>query len=166
MKVLAWNCRGLACALTVRTVRALVRNYRPNVLFLSKTKVMSSRYWNSLFRMGFSSWLQVPPIGFKGGLFVTWKQGFVLEPIRLDANHISCLVVSTPPLCSWMISCVYVPPSIQNRSGFWSKLTYLGNSFGGPWLLLGDFNAILSSSEKCGGRSFGSTSHLDFADFV
>jgi hypothetical protein len=28
---------------------------------------------------------------------VTWKQGFVLEPIQLDANHISCLVVSAPP---------------------------------------------------------------------
>jgi hypothetical protein len=47
--------------------------------------------------MGFSSWLQIPPDGFKGGLFVTWKQGFVLDPIQLDENHISCRVVSSPP---------------------------------------------------------------------
>jgi hypothetical protein len=65
-----------------------------------------------------------------------------------------------------MILCVDVPPSIQNHSGFWPKLTDLGNSFGGPWLLLGDFNAILSSTEKYGGRSLGSTSQLEFVDFV
>jgi hypothetical protein len=116
--------------------------------------------------MGFSSWLQIPPFGFKGGLFVTWKQGFVLDPIHLDENHISCRVVSSPPLSFWMISCVYAPPSIQSRSIFWSKLTDLGSSFDGPWLLLGDFNAILSSAEKCGGRSFGFASYFDFVDFV
>jgi hypothetical protein len=157
MKVLAWNCWGLACAPTIRTIRAIVRNYMPDILFLFETKVMSSRYWNSLFCMGFSSWLQVSPVGFKGALFMTWKQGFVLKPIQLDANQISCLVVSTPPLYSWMISCVDAPPFIQNHSGFWPKLTNLSNSFGGPWLMLRDFNAILSSTEKCGGRSLGST---------
>lgn len=33
-------------------------------------------------------------------------------------------------------------------------------------MILGDFNSILSSIEKCGGRDFGSSSHNDFADFV
>jgi hypothetical protein len=45
-------------------------------------------------------------------------------------------------------------------------LSNLGNSFGGVWLVLGDFNSILSSSEKSGGRDFGSTSHGNFANFV
>jgi hypothetical protein len=44
---------------------------------------------------------------------VTWKQGFVLEPIWLDENHISCHVIFAPPFCSWMILCVYAPPSIR-----------------------------------------------------
>jgi hypothetical protein len=65
-----------------------------------------------------------------------------------------------------MILCVYAPSSIQNRSGFWSKLIDLGNSFGGPWLLLGDFIVILSFIEKCGGRSLGSTFHLEFVDCI
>jgi hypothetical protein len=97
---------------------------------------------------------------------MTWKQGFVLEPIQLYENHISCRVVSDPSPYSWMISCVYAPLSVHSRSLFWSKLIDLGNSFSGPWLLLGDFNAILLTAEKCGGRSFGSSSHLDFVDFV
>ncbi|XP_059444796.1 uncharacterized protein LOC132176566 [Corylus avellana] len=166
MKVMAWNCRGLACAPTIRTLRALIRINRPDVLFLSETMVLSSRYWNSLFRMGFSSWLQVPPVRCRGGLFVTWKPGFSLEPIYLDQNQISCRVVSDPSPCSWLISCVYAPHSLQDRNTFWTNLTRVGSSFDGPWLLLGDFNAILSSADKRGGRSFGSPSHFDFVDFV
>jgi hypothetical protein len=116
--------------------------------------------------MGFSSWLQVPPVGSRGGLFVTWKLGFSSELLCLDQNHISCMVVSDPSPCSWLISCVYAPHTMQERNIFWANLTSLGSSFGGPWLLLGDFNAILSSVDKRGGRSFGSTSHFDFVDFV
>lgn len=97
---------------------------------------------------------------------MTWKQGFVLETIQLDQNHISYLVVADSPQRSWMISCVYAPHTLQCRSAFWSHLTNLDNSFGGARHLLGDFNAILSFADKCGGRSFGSTSHNDFSDFV
>jgi exonuclease III len=166
MKILAWNCRGLACAPTIHTLRALIRQHRPDVLFLSETKVLSSRFWISLSRLGFVSWLEVPPVGRSGGLFVTWKFGFTLDPVRLDQNHISCMVVSDPPLCSWLISCVYAPHTVHNRFALWSNLSELGNSVNGPWLLLGDFNAILSAADKCGGRSFGNASHLDFVDFV
>jgi exonuclease III len=60
MKIMGWNCMGLACAPTIRIIRAIVRIYIPDVLFFSETKVPSSRYWSSLFRMGFSSWLQIP----------------------------------------------------------------------------------------------------------
>jgi hypothetical protein len=114
MKIMAWNCRGLACAPSIHILRALIRFTRPDVLFLSETLVISLRYWNSLLSLGFSSWSQFPPVGHKRGLFVTWKTGFSLEPICIDQNHITCLVISDPPLSSWLISCVYAPHSLHN----------------------------------------------------
>jgi hypothetical protein len=42
----------------------------------------------------------------------------------------------------------------------------MGNSFGCPWLFLGDFNSILSPAEKFSGHPFGSLSHRHFEDFV
>jgi hypothetical protein len=55
---------------------------------------------------------------------------------------------------------------LQWRLDFWSFLSDLGTSFRGAWLLLGDFNSILSPSEKCGGHDFGSSSHNELTDFV
>jgi exonuclease III len=150
LKVMSWNCRGLARAPTIRALRAFIRNLRPDVLFLSETKVVASRFQASLLRLGFSSWLEVPPSGTRGGLFLTWKQGIVLDLFQMDQNHISCLVSSDTSASSWMISCIYAPHTSMLRSAFWSNLTALGASFGGPWLLLGDFNSILSPLRKVG----------------
>jgi exonuclease III len=65
-----------------------------------------------------------------------------------------------------MFSYVYAPHLISERSDFWTRMSELGNSIGGAWLLMGDFNSILFSSENSGGSSFGSPSHLEFLDFV
>jgi hypothetical protein len=63
MKLLAWICRGLARISTIRVLRALIRYHKLDLLFLSKTMVSSSRFQASLFGLGFSSWLEVPPVG-------------------------------------------------------------------------------------------------------
>jgi exonuclease III len=65
MKFLAWNCRGLARGPTTRALRALIRTHRPDLLFLSETKVPSIRYQPLLFGLGFMSWLEVSPVGLK-----------------------------------------------------------------------------------------------------
>jgi hypothetical protein len=166
MRVLSWNCRGLARAPTIRTLRALNRLHRPEIIFLSETKVHAQRIRFVLNQIGFPFWLQIPPIGSKGGLCIAWKYGVDIEPIQHDSNHISCLVYSDPPHSPWLLTCVYAPHTYQMRSDFWEFLSNIGNSFGGPWLLLGDFNSILSPAEKFGGRPFGSLSHRLFEDFV
>ena len=96
MKVLAWNCCGLARGLTIRALRALIRAHHLDLLFLSETKVPSSCFWSSLVGLGFSAWLEVPPVGIQGGIFSAWKFGVDIESVRIDKNCNSCLVYSDP----------------------------------------------------------------------
>jgi exonuclease III len=63
MKLLAWNCRGLARNPAIRVLRALIRFHKPDLLFLSETMVHSACFKASLFGLGFSSWLEVPHVG-------------------------------------------------------------------------------------------------------
>jgi hypothetical protein len=166
MKVLAWNCRDIARGPTIRALRALIKVHHLDLLLLPETKVHSTRFQASLFGLGFSSWLEVPPLGLPGEIYFAWEDGVDVEPVRIDKNCISCLVYSDPPSNPWLFSGVYAPHNSQRRVDFWNSLASLGNSFGGAWLLLGEFNSILSSFEKSGGRAFGSTAHSDFVDFV
>jgi hypothetical protein len=65
-----------------------------------------------------------------------------------------------------MFSSIYASHLISKRSDFWNRMSELGNSFGGAWLLMGNFNFVLSSSEKSGGRSFVHSNALVDLGFV
>jgi exonuclease III len=65
MKLLAWNCRGLARASTIRSLRAKVRKHSPDILCLSETKILPSAACIILNGLGFFSMVHAPPSGSK-----------------------------------------------------------------------------------------------------
>jgi exonuclease III len=68
MRILIWNCRGLGQPRTVQELARLVREYKPDLVFLSETrqnKIIVERVCN---RVGFSNCLPVCVEGKGGGL--------------------------------------------------------------------------------------------------
>lgn len=53
---------------------------------------------------------------------------------------------------------MYGPPVPSQRKYFWEALDNIALAFSGPWLLLGDFNTIISQSDKHGGKPVASSS--------
>ena len=43
MRTIAWNCRGVGRASTVRALKELIRESNPDIVFLSETKIKSMR---------------------------------------------------------------------------------------------------------------------------
>ena len=64
----------------------------------------------------------------------------------------------------WLISPIYASPRIAERKILWENLTQVAQLHNMPWLLLGDFNEILSSENKFGGRSINLNRALDFKE--
>uniref|UniRef100_A0A803QEC1 Reverse transcriptase domain-containing protein n=1 Tax=Cannabis sativa TaxID=3483 RepID=A0A803QEC1_CANSA len=96
--------------------------------------------------------ITVPAIGGAGGLLLAWKAGFEFETVCISKNHISSFVYSDPVHHPWFLSCVYGPPYFNEKKLFWKNLMDLGLKIGGPWLILGDVNFVLKSSERMGSR--------------
>lgn len=62
---------------------------------------------------------------------------------------------------------MYGLPYLNLKKKFWVDLHSVGTLYSGPWLLIGDFNTILSQNEKRDGRSLGSTSKAShFKQFI
>ncbi|KAL5577574.1 hypothetical protein UlMin_019273 [Ulmus minor] len=53
----------------------------------------------------------------------------------------------------WLVSVVYGPHSRAAKIEFWGSFERAASRFSGPWLIMGDFNAVLHSSERVGGRT-------------
>ncbi|GLT65413.1 hypothetical protein SLA2020_378480 [Shorea laevis] len=66
MKLLSWNCRGLSRDSAIRSLRVLIRNTSPDVIFLSETKTAPPSASAILNRLGFYLISQVPPSGSRG----------------------------------------------------------------------------------------------------
>jgi exonuclease III len=166
MKFLSWNCRGLSRPSAIRSLRVLIRNFSPDVIFLSETKIAPPHATDILHRLGFYLISQVASSGSRGGLLLAWRPGIALECFASNENHISAWCYSDPPNTPWILSCVYGPPDRRDRIAFWESFSSVGKNFVGSWLCLGDFNSVLDQTEKFGGRPVVSSSNCPFRNFI
>uniref|UniRef100_A0A2N9G6T6 CCHC-type domain-containing protein n=1 Tax=Fagus sylvatica TaxID=28930 RepID=A0A2N9G6T6_FAGSY len=94
-------------------------------------------------RMGFCKHCLVPSMGIAGGLCLAWKDGVDIEVTLANQFVINAMVFFDPPNQPWMMTFVHAP---HNRSG--------------------DFNCILSQSEKKGGKRVGDLTRSELKPFL
>ena len=63
------------------------------------------------------------------------------------------------------IAAIYASNSYLTRRQLWADLTHLQGCFQGPWLFIGDFNAVLGAHEKRGRRPPPTLSCEDFLNW-
>ncbi|KAL3833012.1 hypothetical protein ACJIZ3_007748 [Penstemon smallii] len=74
MRALAWNCQGLGKPKAGRTLRALLRECKPDILFLSEIKTSKFEMITSLLTTNsLPNHVFVPPLGKAGGLCLAWR---------------------------------------------------------------------------------------------
>lgn len=79
---------------------------------------------------------------------------------------INCIVFDDPTDSPWQFTTIYGPPTHCFRAEFWDRITKIGNTFPGPWTVIGDFNKILDQVDKTGGKSFSTSSNSGFCKFI
>ena len=63
---------------------------------------------------------------------------------------------------SWLFSEIYASPRIAERRILWANLEEVGQLHNLPWLMIGDFNEILSGEDKFGGNHINLNRPLEF----
>ncbi|KAK9938788.1 hypothetical protein M0R45_015509 [Rubus argutus] len=89
--------------------------------------------------------------GFSGGIWLLWNENKVHVDF-VDSNVQSITVkIALPGKPTWLFSAIYASPTPAVRSTLWNYLDNLILSHDLPWMLMGDFNELVSSSDKnCG----------------
>jgi exonuclease III len=68
MIVLSWNCQRLGNLRTVHELCRMVREKRPNLIFLMETKLRKKKMENVRTKIGLNNMFVVESIGKSGGL--------------------------------------------------------------------------------------------------
>ncbi|XVE99180.1 hypothetical protein REPUB_Repub03eG0175100 [Reevesia pubescens] len=89
--------------------------------------------------------------GRSGGLALLWTENVVIELLSYSASHIDVIIRDPTIHQDVHFTGFYGNPDIGRRKESWHLLRHLKNSSILPWLCAGDFNKLLSDSEKFGG---------------
>ena len=120
-------------------------------MFLAKTWLEEARLGSIRDSLQFSHYHDVSRITCGGGLAIFWKNGFNLEVESSSQNHID-VVINKGKDNAWRFTGIYEAPKTHLHSETWELIRGLHRRVSLPWLCGGDFNEILKSHEKSGGR--------------
>ena len=128
-EIFSWNCRGLARPAAVRTLRRLIRDQSPDILFISEAKISPPQVSTTLNRLGFFLMSQVAASSSNGGLALAWHPGVDLKCFASDKNNISAWCFSDPHHSPWILSCVYGLSNRRDKRAFWDSFASIGEGF-------------------------------------
>ncbi|XP_059455195.1 uncharacterized protein LOC132185439 [Corylus avellana] len=150
MSLISWNCRGLGNPRTVRDLSHMVKEKKPNFLFLMETISNKKRMEQLRVKLGYEGLFVVEPVGRSGGLALLWREAHELEIQNYSRRHINAIVKLADEDFQWKLTGFYGHPDSTKRGESWSLLSHLRGFSPVPWLCVGDFNEITHQSEKLG----------------
>ncbi|KAG5524445.1 hypothetical protein RHGRI_031189 [Rhododendron griersonianum] len=110
--------------------------------------------------------LVVDPSGIAGGLAILWKRGLNVSLVRRSSFFIEVLLKDDETNHEWHLINLYASSIDSVRKSQWEDLLRYRQQSNGDWVLWGDFNDILWTDEKKGGRKREVWSLKVFRDFV
>jgi hypothetical protein len=94
------------------------------------------------------SYFVVDCIGKSGGLALMWKNEMKAQIQNYSQRHINAILQCGSSATEWKFTGFYGNPEVAKRPEAWALLRHLSKLLPDPWLCLGDFNEIISETEK------------------
>ena len=86
-----------------------------------------------------------------GGIWLLWNQSRVNIKILDSSKHFIHGIVNEGNSDEWMFTVVYANPILTLKKQCFEEVAQLARNITKPWMVIGDFNEILSAAEKIGG---------------
>ncbi|XP_023928116.1 uncharacterized protein LOC112039472 [Quercus suber] len=165
MNILFWNCRGALNVDFKRRIFEMVINHHPSIMVITETRVGGDRAARIIEDLPFDGSIVTETIGYAGSLWLLWKTDDVdvmlLSSFEQEI-HATVKVHNSDPI--WLISTIYARPRLSERRILWDSLKAVAQLHNLPWLMLGDFNEVLSSEDKFGGNQVSLNRTLQFKE--
>lgn len=164
MKVISWNCRGIANRRVRTFVKELLTSSKADALCLLEIRSPKAERMIGLAScLGYTNHFIVDPLGFAGGLLLFWREDRIdLEIISHNSQAIHTKVNNRPGTC--LITFSYVRPNPLAKNRFWNYCKTIANAIQDPWMVIGDLNDIASVEEQWGSSSINNTTLQTFVD--
>ncbi|XP_031116618.1 uncharacterized protein LOC116020273 [Ipomoea triloba] len=165
MKIITWNCHGAASKRFLRAAKWIVCKHRPNIFYLLETKMSSANADNVCIKLGFDKWARVEALGYSGSIWTLWYDILQVDILNSHPQFVHMAIKEISGR-KWNFSVVYGSPSLHLPKRLWSSLSRNKVLINHPWLIAGDFNAIVSNEESSNPYNPGGHKNGDFRTWI
>jgi len=148
------NVRGAASRRSLHNIKNLIRFHRLHILIILEPRISEDRADDVCRGIGFSNFFRVEASGFSVGILILWNADTVDLEILAYSDQMIHAIVSLPGISNFLLKLVYGSPDSHDRKGLWHSLVAASTLHSLPFLVLVDFNQVLSAEEKLGRRGF------------
>ena len=134
-------------------------------MFLAETWLDEARLIELRNKMGFGDTFGVSRVTRGGGLVLFWKKDVELSVENSSLNYIDAIIEQGKEN-SWRFAGFYGFPETRNHMESWNKIRWLHQKSSLPWICAGNFNEILKSHEKVGGKPRPNGQMQEFRDVL
>ena len=127
-KILSWNVRGLNESNKRLRIRALLRQWKADVICLQETKlkIISRRIIRSIWSCQYVGWIYLPSKGASGCILVMWDKRVVECTDEFMGEYVvGCSFKNLEDGFVWAFAGVYGPNLDRERKRMWDELAGL-----------------------------------------
>ncbi|KAI9081418.1 hypothetical protein K1719_036564 [Acacia pycnantha] len=128
-------------------------NYKADIFVILEPRISGTKADSVIRKLGFHNSHRVEASGFSGGIWILWSSKVDINILTNQVQFVHMNVSYASQNINFLFTAVYRSPQKQFRKYLWQDLTSLAESISNPWVLAGDFNAILNSNERQGGST-------------
>ena len=150
ISLFAWNTRGFNKKRKHQSFSSWVRSVTPSFGCLIETRVQESNCHN-IITATLPGWQYIHNYDHHrlGKICVVWSDNVNVTVLYKSSQIITVWVTSSTGE-QFLCSCIYASNFQNERRHLWSDLINIGSQYASPvmpWIIMGDFNETLSSSE-------------------
>ncbi|CAN1160243.1 Transposon TX1 uncharacterized 149 kDa protein [Linum perenne] len=166
ISLLSWNCRGAGHNSFVSVFKHYLQVYKPSLVAILEPRISGRRGLEVRSKLGLQFSIIEEARGFRGGIWLLWDDPLIKVCRLSHSEQFIHVEVEADDKGHFLLTLAYASPILLRRRVLWQDLLCLSRHCTRPWLLAGDFNAMVDSSEKVGGARFNSAKAQEFREWI
>jgi exonuclease III len=151
LKLLNWNVRGLNDRARRFVVHDLATTSGCLILCVQESKLatLSDEDKADIVGQTLTGCVHLPADDTRGGVLLFWNEDtYLVSNINIASFSITAKFTDRSSNVSWHLTTVYGPADDDRKLAFLNELVLIHSQISGAWMVIGDFNLILSDQDK------------------
>jgi hypothetical protein len=147
----------------VREISSRLLDLNPDIAILIETRVKKNKAENIRKRLQLrGNYLDNYNKHENGRIWIFWNDNNVnIKMIRVTDQMIHCGVYDSKGDWMFWMTAIYAQNHLEHRKKLWKDIETLHSQHQGSWFLMGNFNNVLKSQDRIGGRIVTESEYRD-----